>query len=55
MAEQQMDNINTICFIYGIYILTLGISSPGLKDLAFVTFLQSVTPMIKTKVRVNIS
>ena len=39
VAEKQMDIVNTICFLYGIYILTVGISSPGLKGLAHVTFL----------------
>lgn len=40
VTEQQMDNVNIVCILYGINILTLGVSfPPGYKVLAHVKFL----------------
>ena len=54
VTEQQMD-VNIVCILYGIYILTSGSFSPDQKCLTHVKFLQSITPMIKIEVRSNIS
>lgn len=50
VAEQQMGNVNVVCILYGSYILTLGVSSPDHKGLAYAKFLWSITLMIKIKV-----
>ena len=54
VTEQQMDNVNIVRILYGIYILTSGFFLLA-RSVWLVKFLQSITPMIKIKVRSNIS
>lgn len=56
MTEQHMDNVRIFCILCGIYILELGVSSPGHKGLAHeISIVIIYIPMIKTKIRSNIS
>ena len=51
----SMDNVSIVCNLYGIYILTLGFSSPGHKGFCHVKFLYSIMLMIKINIIANIS